>query len=344
MGQKRPQNIYDFMVKNLWKISAKYKSVTVSVKLDHNSQYEKFVKVCSRVLKAPIIQINRPGLRKGLNKLPNTLQRFRLSNKNIIFMDKGDIENSKRLLKDFHVHQHIDLVKNDELQTKQNWRTILPTATDLRNTIKLINRNPNHFKVKYIQRIVLLGRLGSGTHRFARMLANRLDLVLVSTKSLVDGARQKSIYFKKTLEIGLDDNVHTSELITSIVEKRLLEPDCQRFGWILVDFPSTAEDVENFFRLLIAPQKVIYIHANERLCWKRKMNQIDSKQSSKHSRTILESVMRAEFNYFNVHQPGLIAALEKQDCVLLDINGNNKTQIVYKDIIKKLNVHEINNS
>ncbi|XP_058832755.1 adenylate kinase isoform X2 [Topomyia yanbarensis] len=342
LDQKRPENIAEFIADNLTDISNKYKSIAVSVKLNPNFQYEKFVKVCNRALRAPVIQIKRPGIRKGLKKLPDVLERFGLNNKNKIFIGTGDIDSERPLLKDFNVNRNID-VNGNELEadvTPNRWRTILPIVIDLKNTIQLMKSSPNHPIIKYVERIVFLGRPGSGKHRLARMVANRLDLVLVSAKEIVDRSRQVPNLFKKTLEIGLEDNMHTSELITTILEKRLLEPDCQRFGWVLVDFPNTAEDVENLFHLLLVPRKAIFLHTNERLCWKRKMSQKSTGQSpyTSHNKNLRESVLRAEFNYFDIHQPGLISALEKQKCILLDVDGNNKIEKLYKDIIKKLNV------
>lgn len=40
-----------------------------------------------------------------------------------------------------------------------------------------------------------------------------------------------------------------------MVQKRILDPDCLRLGWVLVDYPNTAEDVDNLFSLLVVPQK-----------------------------------------------------------------------------------------
>lgn len=57
-------------------------------------------------------------------------------------------------------------------------RTVLPIAVSLKNSMRQMALHPDHSRVKYIERILIMGRPGSGKHRQARLLANRLDLIL----------------------------------------------------------------------------------------------------------------------------------------------------------------------
>uniref|UniRef100_A0A182LVM9 Uncharacterized protein n=1 Tax=Anopheles culicifacies TaxID=139723 RepID=A0A182LVM9_9DIPT len=81
-----------------------------------------------------------------------------------------------------------------------------------------------------------------------------LDDNAVSATDLVTQHERKFDCFGKALGCGSLENVHTSELVTSIVQHRLLQPDCLQSGWLLVDYPNNADDVNNFFQMLITPK------------------------------------------------------------------------------------------
>uniref|UniRef100_A0A182WCR9 Uncharacterized protein n=1 Tax=Anopheles minimus TaxID=112268 RepID=A0A182WCR9_9DIPT len=76
----------------------------------------------------------------------------------------------------------------------------------------------------------------------------------VSVTDVVAQHECKLDSFGKALNCGSLENVHTSELITSMVQHRLLRPDCIKSGWILVDYPNNADDVKHFFQMLIIPK------------------------------------------------------------------------------------------
>lgn len=78
--------------------------------------------------------------------------------------------------REFYLNRNINLYQNECNQNSV--KDLLPIAMNLRNTVKQLGQRPNHRKVKYVERIVIIGRPGSGRHRQARLLADRLDLVL----------------------------------------------------------------------------------------------------------------------------------------------------------------------
>lgn len=79
--------------------------------------------------------------------------------------------------REFHLNRNINILQEDE-KTKNSTKDLLPVAMNLRNILKQLEQRPNHAKVKYVERIAIIGRPGSGKHRQARLLADRLDLVL----------------------------------------------------------------------------------------------------------------------------------------------------------------------
>ncbi|XP_065092561.1 uncharacterized protein LOC135713379 [Ochlerotatus camptorhynchus] len=333
LDQKRPDNVQEFIAGNINKVADKYRKINISVEFPLNYDLKKIAKVCSRVHQSPIIAMQKPASRKRLKKLAEQLKQFGLERANLIFFGtKGEIP-EKQISEEFHLNRLIDITKSLKAEQHPNIQTILPIAVDFKNTIKQLSSIPGHKQIKYVERILMTGRPGSGKHLQARLLANRLDLILVSVNDLIKRARSDRNFFKKTLEIGLGDNVHTSELIATVVQKRLLEPDCLQFGWVLVDYPNTAEDVENLYHLLIVPQRVVHLHTDARLCWKRKRNHILKNNSQSEMKG---AMLRAEFDYFDIHHLAMMAALEKQACVVVDINGNNSTEGVHEDILIKL--------
>ncbi|XP_021709368.1 uncharacterized protein LOC110679315 [Aedes aegypti] len=338
---KRPEDAYEFMVNNIEKVADKYRKTNIVVECPQNFDKEKLAMICSRTHDCPIISMKNPVSKKRIEKLSHQLKRFGLDRANVVFIGNQNDIPQKLIAKKFHINRKIDLSRNNnctDITQLSHTRTILPIAINLKNTLKQMSLHPDHEQVKYIERILIIGRPGSGKHRQARMLANRLDLILVSATDLINTARCNNNLFRKTLEIGLEDNVHTSELIATIVQKRLLEPDCLQFGWVLVDFPNTANDVDNLYHLLVPPKKVIHLHTNSRLCWKRKLNHI-KKNGTKLGNDELrlnESILQAESDFYDVHHTTVEAALERQNCVMLDINGNKCAEEVHGDILTKL--------
>ncbi|XP_052565010.1 adenylate kinase 8 [Culex pipiens pallens] len=336
LDRKRPEDVHQFIADNIRKIAEKYRKISVFVNCPPNIELEKFVKVSSRVQRSPVIQVVRPKSKRSLKKLPAQLKRFGLQDKNIVFIAKGkdSTEMEGFISREFHLNRNISIPQEDD--TKNFAKDLLPVAMYLRNTLKQLEQRPNHEKMKYVERIVIIGRPGSGKHRQARLLADSLDLVLISVNDLVDNARRDKNYFRNTLEIGFEDNVHTSELITSMVQKRILDPDCLRLGWVLVDYPNTAEDVDNLFSLLVIPQKVILLHTNERLCWKRKTKQEKFERDEQKDQQFKETVLKAEFDFYDLHKTQLNDALERHNCIVIDVNGNRSATKVHADILTKL--------
>ncbi|XP_055600824.1 uncharacterized protein LOC129749774 [Uranotaenia lowii] len=340
--EKLPPNPFMYFAENLVITAKKYQNTNVAFKCPPDFNIEQLAKVCSRVNEAPIIEVKNPSSRFCLEKLQEQLERFKLDKKNLIFLGPDDRVIKCFLKKRFHLNGVMNsenFINAENENAENDLEVLLPLALDIQKTVQLLSIRPNHKHVKYVERIVFIGRPGSGKHRQARLLAERLNLILISVNELINRARTEKNLFEKTLEIGLADNVHTSELITTIVEKRILQPDCLRIGWILVDFPNTAEDVENLFQLLVAPQVVVNVHTNERLCWKRKTN--PSKIQRNWEGNVLDqkfyhSMVRAELNFYELNKLEVEAALERQSCVVFDIDGNNGLEKVHSDIITKL--------
>lgn len=98
--------------------------------------------------------------------------------------------------------------------------------------------------------IVMLGKPGSGKGTVGKMLSKSLDIVHISSGELFRS------YVKKAGKIGQEidsyiskGNLIPDELAIKLVEKRLLEPDCEN-GVILDGFPRTVEQAKQFDEFL----------------------------------------------------------------------------------------------
>ncbi|XP_035912442.1 adenylate kinase 8 isoform X3 [Anopheles stephensi] len=158
---------------------------------------------------------------------------------------------------------------------------------------------------------------------------------VVSVTDLVAHHERKWDSFGKALSFGARDNVHTSELIATIVQHRLLQPDCLERGWILVDYPNIADDVKNFFQMLITPNKALWIDTDNDVCRRRKLyrKKCDQIKADCWRRMMFET----ELQLYNVnHQPLIDAFNEQQSCAQIHFDGNRSYSYILKSIANKL--------
>ena len=99
-------------------------------------------------------------------------------------------------------------------------------------------------------RLILLGAPGAGKGTAAKML-NELDgSVQISTGDILRGAVQAGSELGKQAKAFMDrGDLVPDELILGIMEKRFLEPDCQK-GFLLDGFPRTIPQAEALKKML----------------------------------------------------------------------------------------------
>lgn len=98
--------------------------------------------------------------------------------------------------------------------------------------------------------IIMLGKPGSGKGTVGKMLSDKLEIIHISSGELFRS------YIKNAGEIGKkiekyvsQGNLVPDELAIKLVEKRLLEQDCQN-GVILDGFPRTEDQAKELDRFL----------------------------------------------------------------------------------------------
>lgn len=99
-------------------------------------------------------------------------------------------------------------------------------------------------------RLILLGAPGAGKGTAAKML-NELDgSVQISTGDILRGAVQAGSELGKQAKAFMDrGDLVPDELILGIMEKRFLEPDCQK-GFLLDGFPRTIPQADALKKML----------------------------------------------------------------------------------------------
>uniref|UniRef100_A0A182NYA1 Uncharacterized protein n=1 Tax=Anopheles dirus TaxID=7168 RepID=A0A182NYA1_9DIPT len=233
LSKDRPLSIEDYIAKNIFAIAKRYSQINTFINIPDEIDSEKIISTfqCNEQ-RCPIIRLQESlNAKFGMQTVIKRLKRCDLLDKNIImFGDKSYFSQAKEY---FYFHQKFSVTPTTSLQKLQS---------HVLERVKSLRVDPHHSVIKCSERIVLLGRPGCGKHRIAKWLANQLKICLVSVTDLTAYHEREWNSFGKALDCGSQENVHTSELITSIVQHRLMNADCCTSGWILLDFPNTSED------------------------------------------------------------------------------------------------------
>jgi adenylate kinase len=100
-------------------------------------------------------------------------------------------------------------------------------------------------------RIILLGAPGAGKGTVAKLLTEYDGSVQISTGDILRGAVKAGTELGRKAKAYMDSgDLVPDELIMSIMETRLQEPDCAK-GFILDGFPRTIPQAEDLKKLLV---------------------------------------------------------------------------------------------
>ncbi|XP_061519793.1 uncharacterized protein LOC133395110 [Anopheles gambiae] len=325
LQKDRPLNTEQYIAEHIVEISKKYNQINTFLSLEDNEKTERLLQTFQRSDQYyPVIELQDSLTTTFLEALNDKLRYLKLQDKHIIML--GDRKTLTLAKKHFHFHETL-YVKNE--------KSLQKTYSFVTERIKLLQIDPHHSAITYGQRIVLLGRPGCGKHRVGKWLAEKLNICLVSAADLVAQHERNYDCFGKALDCGSLENVHTSELITSIVQHRLLQPDCIQSGWILLDFPNTADDVTNMFQTMAVPKIVLVIDADESVCRRRKFSRRKCGQVK--ADCWQRMMFETELHFFNISHPRTLVALQKQQsCAVIHIDGNRSYSNIQKLIMDKL--------
>lgn len=164
-------------------------------------------------------------------------------------------------------------------------------------------------------RIILLGPRGSGRKVQAKMLAQTFNIVFIDFEYLICQAWMSPSDLSKQLRQCKNEVCFHSELLAQVVNKRILEDDCLRRGWVLTGYPYTGTDFRYLDSLDTPPNRVIFLECDLNVCRERlryrKINvstgssynindtteSSDTKLLKTHQRDNVD-LINAELNYF----------------------------------------------
>ncbi|XP_053674122.1 uncharacterized protein LOC128724422 [Anopheles nili] len=326
LAKERPLDIKTFIAANIISISKKYSQINTFISVpddvDTTCVYRSLI---HDGYNCPVIEVNKSfNKRTGINRLKEWLKNLKLDGKNLIMI--GNRQKLNHAKSAFYFRRLA--AANDE-------KSLQKLSSRICENSNLLKVDPHHFAIKYAERIVLLGRPGCGKHRIGKWLAERLNVILVSASELKAHHERQFDSFGRALSIGSLENLHTSELISSIVQHRLLQLDCLNFGWVLIDYPNTADDVKNFYQLMISPKKVIFLNTDETICRRRKLRH--ETRGQKISDCWKTMMLDTEMIFYDIHYQSLLEAFQKQEhCAILQIDGNRSYPNIQKSIVDKL--------
>ena len=185
--------------------------------------------------------------------------------------------------------------------------------------------------------LILFGPPGAGKGTQAQILINKFNIIQISTGDMLrEEVKSKTELGKAAKLIMEKGELISDEIIISIIEKRIIKPDCEN-GFILDGFPRTiqqAVDLDNILNKLgINIDKVIEINVNEDILLKRIM-----KRASESKTTRDDDNSEILKNRIVVYKKDTLPVLEYYKSLnkLHSVDGMQNVEGVSKDIQKIL--------
>ncbi|VEN43191.1 unnamed protein product [Callosobruchus maculatus] len=124
--------------------------------------------------------------------------------------------------------------------------------------------------VKPIQpRVLIIGPRGSGRKTQAKLLAEKLGLICIDFEYLICQVWISATELGTKLRECKNKVCFHSELLSEVVNRRILEEDALRKGWVLVSFPYTDLDFRYLDSLDTPPNRVIFLECDLTVCKER---------------------------------------------------------------------------
>ena len=185
--------------------------------------------------------------------------------------------------------------------------------------------------------LILFGPPGAGKGTQAEILINKYNIVQISTGDMLREEVKLGTELGKAAKSIMDKgNLVSDEIIISMIEKRIIKPDCKN-GFILDGFPRTlkqAIDLDNILnKLVIHIDKVIEINVNEDILLKRIVKRASESKTSRDDDN--SEILK---NRIIVYKKDTLPVLEyyKNFNKLYSVDGMQNVERVSRDIQKIL--------
>ncbi|KAK9884485.1 hypothetical protein WA026_007327 [Henosepilachna vigintioctopunctata] len=127
-------------------------------------------------------------------------------------------------------------------------------------------------KIVITPRIILLGPRGSGRRTQAKLLAKVMNVVHIDFEYLLCQAWGSDSEISRKLRECDERVCFHSELLVQLLNKRILEEDCLKNGWVLTGYPFTKTDLMFIDCLDTPPNRIIFLECDLNVCRERVMN------------------------------------------------------------------------
>lgn len=156
-------------------------------------------------------------------------------------------------------HRHIDEIEECYRKVIKKVNADQPKADVFSQVYSYLCAQPRS-NAPHTPRIVLLGPTGSGKGVQAALLANKYNIVNVSSGSLVKqsitdetkAGQAAKAYIEKSMMVP--DNI-----ILDIMRERLAQLDCVSRGWVLHGYPRTREQAEALAKDGFVPNRIFFL-------------------------------------------------------------------------------------
>lgn len=120
-----------------------------------------------------------------------------------------------------------------------------------------------------VRRVVILGPRGSGRRTQAKLLEQQLGLVHIDFEYILCSVWVSPSEFGDRIRKCRNEVCFHSDLLAQIVNKRIMENDCLKNGWVLTGFPFTDTDFKYLDSLDTPPNRVIFLECDISVCRER---------------------------------------------------------------------------
>ena len=183
---------------------------------------------------------------------------------------------------------------------------------------------------KQIMKLVLIGIQGSGKSTQGNLLSKKLKIPYLSSGHIFrQMAKEKTPwgrYVKETINAGvLMPDKKTAEIVEEYLKK-----DAYANGYILDGFPRTTRQVKYFDTNI---KKVIYLDVSDKESLWRLSGRFE--KGIREDNT-LQALRKRIDSFHKLTEP--VLNYYKKKNMLLEIDGEREIKVIFRDILKKLNV------
>ena len=184
-----------------------------------------------------------------------------------------------------------------------------------------------------VLQLILIGGPGAGKGTQSERLKNALGIAHISTGDILRAeVNQQTPIGKKVVEVMQRGGLVDDDIVLSLVEKRLQQPDTQK-GFILDGFPRTLNQAIGLEKILqkrgTPDVKVIYLNTSDDEMTRRMMSRgrkDDTAETIQHRIDKFHSETRDAIKFY------------REKNAVIEVDGNQSIDAVTNEIFQKLGI------